>query len=112
MALGRACVAADCPSGPRELLAPDTPVDSVASGVETTASGILVPPMPPDDLPAHAPLTTGEQALSDTLIRLLQQRDLRRHLGAAAGARAGAFTPARAFADWQRLIAGCLERAG
>jgi glycosyltransferase involved in cell wall biosynthesis len=109
MLLGRACVAADCPSGPRELLAPDTPIDRVAAGVEVTDAGVLVPPMPAADLDAHAPLTDAEVALAGALTQLLGEPDLRARLADGAARRAQAFSPARATAAWQGVISQSLD---
>jgi glycosyltransferase involved in cell wall biosynthesis len=111
MYLGQACVAADCPTGPRELLAPDTPVDRIAAEVEITDAGVLVPPMPADDLDAATPLTTGERALAQALSRVLREPELRSRLQAGAADRAAAFTPARARAAWQAVIADSLRQA-
>jgi glycosyltransferase involved in cell wall biosynthesis len=102
--LGRASVAADCPTGPRELLAPDTPVAQTAGARETTACGILLPPMPAADLPAGAPLTPAETALADALVELLQDGGLRDRLGAAAAAHAAAYSPEAALEAWQALL--------
>lgn len=104
MALEKACVAADCPTGPRELIAPDTPVDRVATATEITDAGVLVPPMPERDLPAGTPLSASEAALATALIQVLTDDALRARLQRGAGLRARAFTPARALADWQRVI--------
>jgi glycosyltransferase involved in cell wall biosynthesis len=109
MYLGRACVAADCPSGPRELIAPETPVERTARATEITEAGVLVPPMPEDDLPAGTPLTPSEDALARSLVQILSNDGLRRRLQAGAGARAAAFTPARARAAWQAVIADSLN---
>lgn len=111
MYLGQACVAADCPTGPRELLAPDTPVDQVATEIEITSAGVLVPPMPPDDLDAAAPLSAGERALAQALSRVLREPDLQSRLRDGAADRAAAFTPARARAAWQAVISDSLRQA-
>ena len=110
MALGQACVAADCPTGPRELIAPDTPVDRVATATEITDAGVLVPPMPEIDLPAGTPLSASEAALAAALTRVLTDGDLRARLQRGAAERARAFTPARALADWQRVIRDSVGR--
>ena len=111
MYLGQACVAADCPTGPRELLAPETPVNRVAAEVEVTDAGVLVPPMPPADLDAATPLTAGERALARALSRVLREPELRCRLQAGAADRAAAFSPARARAAWQAVIADSLRQA-
>ena len=111
MYLGQACVAADCPTGPRELLAPETPVNRVAAEVEVTDAGVLVPPMPAADLDAATPLTAGERALAQALSRVLREPELRCRLRAGAADRAAAFSPARARAAWQAVIADSLRQA-
>ena len=108
MALGRACVAADCSSGPRELLAPDTSIGRVTDRLEITDAGLLVPPMPPEDLDAEVPLTVAEHVLADALTLLLRDQDLRQRLGRGARNRAAWFTPERAFGAWKTVIAESL----
>jgi glycosyltransferase involved in cell wall biosynthesis len=104
MRLGRACVATDCPTGPRELLAPEAAIDQVVTGRETTAYGVLIPPIPRTDLPAHAPLDAGESALAEALAELLEDNGLRDRLGTAAAAHAAGYTPQAALAQWQSLL--------
>jgi len=65
MAAGLACVAIDCPSGPREILVPDR-------------DGLLVPPQP-------------ASALYGALDRLMRDARLRQQLGEAARRRAAEF---------------------
>jgi glycosyltransferase involved in cell wall biosynthesis len=62
MALGRACVATDCPTGPREL-------------VGENEHGLLVPPQDPD-------------SLAEALMHALSEPALRARLGASARMRA------------------------
>lgn len=104
LCLGRAAVAADCPSGPRELLAPDTPPDRVATTVETAAFGLLVPPLPATDPAPDAPLHPAEAALADALARLLDDATLRHHYAQQAAQRAADFTPDAVLAHWRALI--------
>ncbi len=67
MALGKACVASDCPTGPRELLGENE-------------RGLLVPPQDPD-------------ALAGALTRVLADAQLRVQLGARAAGYALRLTP-------------------
>jgi glycosyltransferase involved in cell wall biosynthesis len=62
MALGRACVATDCPTGPRELLGENE-------------HGLLVPPQDPN-------------SLAEALMHALSEPALRARLGASARTRA------------------------
>ena len=42
-------ISADCKSGPREILAPDTDIKKIADDIEFAEYGILLPPSFPDD---------------------------------------------------------------
>lgn len=78
MQTGRACVAFDCPSGPRDL-------------VENERNGLLVGAEDVD-------------GLSTALRRLASDPALRRRLGAEAAKVAGGFSPASIYGKWLALI--------
>jgi glycosyltransferase involved in cell wall biosynthesis len=86
MALGLACVATDCDSGPREI---------ISDGVD----GVMVPA---DDA----------AALATAMARLADDAGLRLRLGQAARAAAGRFAPERVFALWDAVLAEVLDEGG
>lgn len=112
MLLSRAVVAADCPSGPRELLSPNSAEGSVASGIEFAPYGLLVPTMPDLDLPLSASLTASEGALAQAIILLLDDARLRARYAAQAARRAGNYHPSAVLQKWLSLIDLCLDLPG
>jgi glycosyltransferase involved in cell wall biosynthesis len=86
MALGLACVATDCDSGPREI---------ISDGVD----GLLVPA---DDV----------EAMATAMLRLADDEELRRRLARAAPAAAERFSPERVFALWDAVLAEVLAAGG
>ena len=103
MRVGRPVIVADCPSGPREILAPDTSPTRVAQALEDAPFGLLTPPMPARDLPAEAALDPAEAALRDGLARLLEDTALRDRLAGAARRRAADFHPDAIARQWIAL---------
>ncbi|MBQ6253245.1 MAG: glycosyltransferase family 4 protein [Bacteroidales bacterium] len=77
-AMGLPLVSFDCHHGPSEI-------------VRTGETGILVPPGDTD-------------ALADAVIRIIEDEELRRRLGAGAYARAEAFLPERVMDQWNSLF--------
>ncbi|MBB2913291.1 glycosyltransferase involved in cell wall biosynthesis [Streptosporangium becharense] len=77
-------VAFDCPTGPRDLITP---------GID----GLLVPPQDVD-------------ALAAAMIRLVEDRDLRDRMGAAAAVTARDYSPSVIMPVWERLFADLLGR--
>lgn len=104
MALGVPVIAADCPSGPREILAPDTPSDSAATRLEPARYGILAPRMPPMDLSIDAELWPSEVALADGMVQLLCDKALRDRYRDAAKVGAARFGPSETVRRWGELI--------
>jgi GalNAc-alpha-(1->4)-GalNAc-alpha-(1->3)-diNAcBac-PP-undecaprenol alpha-1,4-N-acetyl-D-galactosaminyltransferase len=86
MAAGAAVVAADCPTGPREIL---------TDGVD----GVLVPPEDP-------------AALAEAIIRLIDDPVRRDRLGSAARAKAPAFSVGAVMPAWDRLLSEDCARRG
>ena len=104
MVLGRPVLAADCPSGPREILAPESDPENKTQRLELAPFGILCPLPPPSDRTPNAPLSDPERDLAKGLIRLSRDSTLRAHYAARARERASDFSPPRIAAAWRELI--------
>ena len=82
MAAGLPVIAADCPTGPREIIRPDV-------------DGILIPPEDP-------------AALAAALARLMDDDALRHRLGGRAAEVVDRFSVDRIMAMWEAIVADAL----
>lgn len=100
MTCGVACVTTDCPTGPREMLAPDSNAPAVSlRQAEWTQYGVLMPML----IDANS-LSADIACWVDTLAQLLNDDNARYRLGQAAQQRANDFTHQRIFAQWKELL--------
>ena len=104
MACGVPVVSADCLSGPREILAPDTPVSETASGLERARYGILTPPLDEGLFDADSPLSPAEAALAEAMRMMLTNDSLRREYAELAARRAADFSPEAICAEWLAIV--------
>ena len=104
MTCGVPVVSTDCPTGPREMLAPSVEAPKVPlRHAEWAEFGILMPMLTePASLPADLDcwVTTLDQLLGDASVR--------QQLGNAARLRSNDFTHQRIFGQWKELIDGLL----
>lgn len=99
-----AVVAADCKSGPRELLAPNTDFLRTAQGIEKAEYGILIPPFDGEFKDADSVLTKEESILAEALLLLLQDNSLRERYKQVSCQRTDAFRTDRIIEKWMNLL--------
>jgi glycosyltransferase involved in cell wall biosynthesis len=94
MVCGLPVIAGDCPTGPREIIAPEITSGKPVSTPHLTAWGILMP---------MANQQT-RQVWATTIGRLLQDKMLRTSMGHDAAIRASSFDKTKAEQQWLELI--------
>lgn len=100
MACGLPVVSTDCPTGPREMLAPRTNTPPTPLGIaETGEFGLLLPMLTPS-----AAQAAHLQVWIDALDKLLDSEQEQRRLGQLARQRMNDFTREQIFGQWMRVI--------
>ncbi|QIK95834.1 glycosyltransferase [Sphingomonas sp. HDW15A] len=102
MACRKAVVSADCPTGPREILAPSSPVPTTPiTFAEEAPYGILMP------IPGHD--IGSIEIWADTLASLLADADCRERMAEVARKRVTDFTADAIVPQWRALLEELLE---
>ncbi len=90
MVCGTPVISTDCRSGPREILAPQTPMDAVATGVEYAEWGILTPLDP--------------ASLAEAMVRMLEDEEMHARYARAAAVRVADFASEPIVDQWTALL--------
>lgn len=105
LASGVAVVSADCRSGPREILAPDTPLETSTTTPEWAEYGVLLPVCDGRRYTAEDQLTHQERVWSDVLVEMLENTEIRRRYAARGIDRARDFSLGKIVEQWRGLLA-------
>lgn len=107
MACGTPCIATDCYSGPREILAPGTKVIGHLKNIEYAEYGILTAVGDKEHFNATEPLTEDERQLVNAMLVLLQNDDVYQMYKEKGLKRIKDFSPVKIAESWKSLIENC-----
>lgn len=104
MACGVACIATDCHSGPREVIAPETKVREKLEDFEIAEYGVLVSVGDAGHFNAVDPLMSDEQQLAKAIVLLLTDDKQRTQFQKKSLERVQAFSPDKIMKEWEALL--------
>ncbi len=104
MACGLPVVSADCQSGPKEILAPETDIQKEIKDIEYARFGVLTPSIGAKDNIKEG-LAAGEEMLKQAVIKILTDEGLRLSLSEKSRARADCFDIKNIIKQWEFLYA-------
>ena len=104
MACGVPCIASDCESGPREILAGNSQVIGKLTNFELAKYGILVSNCGSDNFDSTSPLTFEEKQLAEAMIHILKSTELQNHYKEKSIERVNQFSPEFIRNQWIQLI--------
>jgi glycosyltransferase involved in cell wall biosynthesis len=102
MACGVPVISTDCKSGPREIIAPDTPYEKLV-GYEICEYGILTPTPEGDNFNSIDSLTSAETSISESMIHLLNDDELKKSLSKKSTLRINDFKPGHIIKKWLEM---------
>lgn len=104
LAFGMPIVSADCIAGPREILAPQTDLNSKIKKAEYEEFGVLTPEFDKGEFNSLDPLTDSENEMAEAIINLLSDDKLRESYKSKAVKRADFFNKESVIGQWCKVI--------
>lgn len=104
LACGTPCIATDCESGSREVLAPETGMPRKLDSVEFAEYGVLVSVGDEGHFNAEESLTSDERQMEKAIVEMLVDERLHTKYEEAARKRAERFSPKSIAKDWEKLV--------
>lgn len=105
MACSCAIIAADCKSGPREILFENPDINEVASDICLADSGLIIPPLETEENWDATVITTGEERLAEAMLSLMNDTEKQSDLANKAQQRSRVFD----FAAVERAFSQVIE---
>ena len=104
LAMNLPIISADCLAGPREILAPNTSLDTKIDTYEVAEYGILTPRLENDCFDSHSELNSAETELAKAMMRLVSDEKLRQDLKTASNQRIRDFNKQNIISQWCSVI--------
>ena len=104
MACKISVLSADCKSGPREILAPDTNINKKINDIKYAKYGVLFPVLNNRKLFNLDRMTKNEEKLSKIIRKFMEDKDLRRKYGELAYSRVEDFSFNNIIKLWEKEI--------
>lgn len=104
LAFGMPIVSADCIAGPREILAPETDLNSEIKKAEYDDFGVLTPKFDKGGFNSQDPISDSENEMAEAIINLLSNDKLRENYKIKAVKRAEFFNKESVTGQWCKVI--------
>ena len=104
MICGLPVISSDCYSGPREILAPSTNLDKKTDEIEHAQYGILVPADNRKFYEAKDPLNNIEKKLSEAILEMIENNELRKEYKKKSLERAADFAIDKVIDEWIKVL--------
>lgn len=104
MICGIPIISADCKSGPREILAPESNMDKKIKIIEYAKYGILVPTCDGNYYDAYSPLTFEETVLAESILEIYSSKELLDNYSCKSKERAKDFDKDKIILEYENII--------